>query len=103
MSYRWPWSFARRDGMPNGLPVRDRRAKARIDTRLRRFTLGNPGDVKSVGDGVLELRIDYGPGYRVYFTQIGQLVVILLAGGDKSSQQSDIEAAKRLAKEERGT
>ena len=83
--------------------LRDRRAKARIDARLRRFTLGNPGDVKSVGDGVQELRIDYGPGYRVYFAQVGQLVVLLLAGGDKSTQLTDIETAKRLAKEERGT
>jgi putative addiction module killer protein len=83
--------------------LRDRRAKARIDARLRRFSVGNPGDVKSVGGGVQELRIDYGPGYRVYFTQVGQLVVLLLAGGDKSTQQTDIETAKRLAKEERGT
>ena len=83
--------------------LRDRRAKARIDARLRRFSLGNPGDVKSVGDGVQELRIDYGPGYRVYFTRVGDLVVILLAGGDKSTQQADIDAAKRLARDERGT
>ena len=83
--------------------LRDRRAKARIDSLLRRFSLGNPGDVKSVGDGVQELRIDYGPGYRVYFTRVGDLVVILLAGGDKSTQQADIDAAKRLARDERGT
>jgi putative addiction module killer protein len=83
--------------------LRDQRAKARIDARLRRFTLGNPGDVKSVGGGVQELRIDYGPGYRVYFTRVGQLVVVLLAGGDKSTQQADIDVAKQLAQEERGT
>ena len=83
--------------------LRDRRAKARIDARLRRFSLGNPGDVKSVGDGGQELRIDYGPGYRVYFTRVGDLVVILLAGGDKSTQQAVIDAAKRLARDERGS
>ena len=82
--------------------LRDRRAQARIDARLLRFSLGNPGDVKSVGDGVQELRIDYGPGYRIYFARVGDLVVILLAGGDKSTQQADVEIAKRLAREERG-
>lgn len=82
--------------------LRDRPAKARIDARLRRFALGNPGDVRSVGEGVQELRIDYGPGYRVYFIRVGELIVILLAGGDKSTQQTDIEAARRLAREGRG-
>ena len=83
--------------------LRDQRAKARIDARLLRFRLGNPGDVKSVGDGVQEMRIDYGPGYRVYFTRVGEMIVLLLAGGDKSTQQADIDAAKRIAREERGT
>ena len=67
--------------------------------RIRRIALGNFGDVKPVGDGISELRIDHGPGYRVYLTQQGDTVVILLAGGDKSSQRRDIERAKRLARE----
>ena len=62
--------------------LRDRQAKARIDIRIRRLSLGNPGDVKAVGEGISELHIDYGPGYRVYFVQHGHTVVILLAGGD---------------------
>ena len=78
--------------------LRDRHAKARIDIRIRRLSLGNPGDVKAVGEGVSELRIDYGPGYRVYFVQRGQTVVILLAGGDKRTQDSDIKAALELAR-----
>ena len=77
--------------------LRDRRAKARIDTRIRRLSLGNPGDVKSVGSGVSELRIDYGPGYRVYFIQQGSTVIVLLAGGDKRTQQQDINQAIELA------
>ena len=77
--------------------LRDRQARARIDVRLRRLTLGNPGDVKSVGHGVSELRIDYGPGYRVYFTRRGELLVVLLAGGDKRTQESDIKLAIELA------
>ena len=79
--------------------LRDRRAKARIDIRIRRLSLGNPGDTKSVGDGVSELRIDYGPGYRVYFVQQGSVLVVLLAGGDKSTQARDIAKAKRLARD----
>ncbi len=79
--------------------LRDRQARARIDIRIRRLSLGNPGDVRPVGEGVSELRIDYGPGYRVYFVQRGQTVVILLAGGDKSTQDRDINAALRLARE----
>ena len=78
--------------------LRDRQAKARIDIRIRRLSLGNPGDVKAVGEGVAELRIDYGPGYRVYFVQHGQTVVILLAGGDKRTQDRDIKTALELAR-----
>ncbi len=79
--------------------LRDLKAVARIDIRIRRLSLGNPGDVKSVGSGVKELRIDYGPGYRVYFVDRGRVAVILLCGGDKRSQEADIALAKRLAKE----
>jgi len=79
--------------------VSDESAKARIAIRIRRLSLGNPGDVKPVGKGVSEMRIDYGPGYRVYFVQKGAAIVILLSGGDKRSQKRDIEAAITLAKE----
>ena len=78
--------------------LRDRQAKARIDIRIRRLSLGNPGDVKAVGEAVSELRIDYGPGYRVYFVQHGQTVVILLAGDDKRTQDRDIKTALELAR-----
>lgn len=77
--------------------LRDIRARARIQVRIERMAAGNAGDVKPVGEGVSELRIDYGPGYRVYFTKRGNKVVILLAGGDKSSQSADIKTALRLA------
>ena len=77
--------------------LRDRAAKARIDIRIRRLSLGNPGDVKPVGSGISEMRIDYGPGYRIYFTQCGPALVILLAGGDKSTQENDIRTAHELA------
>jgi putative addiction module killer protein len=77
--------------------LRDRQARARIDVRIRRLSLGNSGDVKPVGGGVSELRIDYGPGYRVYFVQRGQQLVILLAGGDKRTQAQDIQTALELA------
>ena len=79
--------------------LRDRRAVARIAARLDRLAAGNPGDVEPVGEGVSELRINYGPGYRVYFVKRGQAVVILLCGGDKSSQDRDVQLALQLAKE----
>jgi putative addiction module killer protein len=78
--------------------LRDRTARARIDIRIRRLSLGNAGDVKAVGAGVSELRIDYGPGYRIYFVQRGTQLVVLLAGGDKSSQSHDIATAHEIAK-----
>ena len=78
--------------------LRDRQARARINTRIRRLSLGNPGDVKPVGEGVSELRIDYGPGYRVYFVQRGETLVILLAGGAKRTQVRDIKTALQLAR-----
>ena len=77
--------------------LRDIRARARILVRIERLSLGNPGDVKPVGEGVSEKRIDYGPGYRVYFKKIGQTVVVLLAGGDKRTQAKDIKSALHLA------
>jgi putative addiction module killer protein len=79
--------------------LRDRAAKARIEVRIRRLSLGNPGDVKPVGEGVSELRIAHGPGYRVYFVQRGDVLVVLLCGGDKSSQDRDIERAKAMARQ----
>jgi putative addiction module killer protein len=79
--------------------LRDRQAKTRIDIRIRRLSLGNPGDVKPVGEGVSELRIPYGPGYRVYFVQRGEVLVVLLAGGNKSTQERDIRTAKELARD----
>lgn len=78
--------------------LRDVQGRARILVRVARLAMGNPGDVKPVGDGVSELRIDFGPGYRVYFVQQGLEIVILLAGGDKSSQAIDIKTALKLAK-----
>ena len=79
--------------------LRDPLARARINARIRRMSLGNPGDVRPVGEGVSELRIDYGPGYRVYFVQRGQTLAILLAGGDKRTQDRDIATALKLARE----
>ena len=81
----------------NGL--RDARAVAKIAIRIKRLADGNFGDVASVGDGVSELRIHYGPGYRVYFVQRGEVVVILLCGGDKSTQARDIAVARDMARE----
>jgi len=77
--------------------LRDHRARAKIAARIDRLALANPGDVKPVGEGISELRIDYGPGYRVYFAHCGQTLSVLLCGEDKSTQTKDIGAAKRLA------
>jgi putative addiction module killer protein len=79
--------------------LRDVRARAEVARRVRRLALGNPGDVKPVGEGVSELRIHYGPGYRVYYVQRGNILIILLCGGDKSGQSRDIALALKLAKE----
>ena len=79
--------------------LKDRRAKARIQARIDRVEMGNFGDVAPVGEGISELRIFYGPGYRIYFTQRNSTVVILLSGGDKDSQQADITRAKEIAKQ----
>lgn len=79
--------------------LRDVNARARILNRMRRLAAGNPGDVKPVGSGVSEMRIDYGPGYRVYFVQRGKVLVILLCGGDKRTQERDIAKAKTLAED----
>ena len=78
--------------------LRDVRARARVQVRIERLAAGNAGDVEPVGEGVSELRIDYGPGYRVYFKRHGREVVILLAGGDKRTQSADIRTALRLAR-----
>jgi len=81
------WYYALRDG----------KAQVKIDARLERVSLGNFGDYKSVGDGVYELRINYGPGYRIYFRQVGTTIVLLLCGGDKSTQEQDILKAKEYS------
>ena len=75
----------------------DRQARARIQVRIDRVALGNPGDVRPVGEGVSEMRIDYGPGYRVYFVQRGPVVIVLLCGGTKKTQQADIARAIEIA------
>lgn len=80
------------------ISLRDRQAKARINVRIRRLLLGNPGDVRPVGRGVSELRIDYGPAYRVYFARAGHMVVVLLAGGTKDTQEEDVSIAIELAR-----
>lgn len=79
--------------------LNDHNAYVRIVARIRRMEQGNPGDTKSVGAGVMEMRIDFGPGYRVYFTQRGRAIVILLSGGDKRTQKQDIKRAVELARE----
>lgn len=79
--------------------LKDRRAAARVLVRIDRLAAGNPGDVKPVGHGVRELRIDYGPGYRIYFLERGQQLIVLLCGGDKSTQDRDIAEAQRIAAE----
>jgi putative addiction module killer protein len=78
--------------------LRDIQARARVLVRIERLVAGNPGDVKPVGEGVSELRITYGPGYRVYYKMQGQTIVVLLAGGDKRTQAKDIEQALQLAR-----
>lgn len=78
--------------------LRDIHARARVQVRVERLAAGNPGDVRPVGEGISEMRIDYGPGYRVYYTQRGREVVVLLAGGDKRTQVTDIKTALRLAR-----
>jgi putative addiction module killer protein len=77
----------------------DQKAQAKIVSRIERLGLGNPGDVKPVGAGVSEMRVPYGPGYRVYFKQTDKTVVLLLCGGDKSTQEKDIKRAKEIAAE----
>jgi|SRR5581483_9000693 len=79
--------------------LRDRDAQFRISARIRRLSLGNPGDAKPVGSGVSEMRIHHGPGYRIYFTRRGRTLVILLCGGDKRTQDSDIKLAITIAKD----
>ena len=78
--------------------LRDLQARARVQSRIERLAAGNPGDVEPVGEGVSELRINYGPGYLVYFKKRGRELIVLLAGGDKTTQAKDIKAALRLAR-----
>jgi putative addiction module killer protein len=78
--------------------LRDATARARIAVRIRRLAFGNPGDVRPVGEGVSELRIDHGPGYRVYFVQQGEKLIVLLCGGDKRTQDRDIDQATSMAR-----
>ncbi len=84
------------------LGLRDRTARARIEARIVRMALGNLGDVKPVRNGIHEMRIDYGPGYRVYFLQRGQTIIVLLAGGDKRTQDADINRAIEIAHDWKG-
>jgi len=79
--------------------LRDRQAQLRVSARILRLAEGNPGDSKALSGGIVEMKIDYGPGYRVYYTQKGSEIVLLLVGGDKRTQSTDIETAKRLARE----
>ncbi len=78
--------------------LRDAQARTRVQVRILRLKLGNPGDVKPIGEGVSELRIDYGPGYRVYYVKRGSLLIILLAGGAKPTQDKDIKTALKIAR-----
>jgi putative addiction module killer protein len=80
--------------------LNDHTAKAHINRRIDRLERGNPGDVEPIGEGCSEMKIHYGPGYRVYYNDTGQEIIIILCGGDKSTQQDDIEKAKQLAREE---
>ena len=82
--------------------LRDRQAQSRINARIRRLSLGNAGDVKPVGSSVSELRVDYGPGYRVYFMQRGHVLAVLLCGGDKRTQHADIKRAIKISKDWKG-
>ncbi len=77
--------------------LKDQRAQIRIASRLRMTEAGNLGDCKSVGKQISEMRVDVGPGYRLYFTRVGQVIIVMLAGGDKSTQQRDIKRAQRMA------
>ena len=79
--------------------LKDANAVARIVSRIRRIEMGNPGDAKGVGGGVMELRIAYGPGYRVYYVNRGAAIIVLLCGGDKRTQRQDIKRAQELAKD----
>lgn len=79
--------------------LRDRVGKAKIISRIQRLELGNAGNVRAVGEGVSEMKIDFGPGYRVYYKQIEKMIVLLLCGGDKSTQDKDIKRAKQIAAE----
>ena len=81
--------------------LRDRKARVRIDDRLKRLASGHEGDTKPIGGGVRELRLHFGPGYRVYYVWLGKVLIVLLNGGDKSTQARDVTAAKRMAKEAR--
>jgi putative addiction module killer protein len=102
LTLRLCWKSSNRPPTKLGLPIWPTEAKARILARIDRLALGNPGDVKPVGSGVSELRIDYGPGYRVYYVQRGQVVAVLLCGGDKSTQARDIKRAIEISKELKG-
>lgn len=79
--------------------LRDRQAKARIEARILRLSMGNPGDVKPTAHGISEMRINYGPGYRVYYQQRGPVLILLLCGGDKRTQDRDIKRAVQIAKD----
>jgi putative addiction module killer protein len=82
--------------------LRDDNALARILVRIQRLEAGNPGDAKDVGEGISEMRIDYGPGYRVYYKRVGKEILLLLCGGEKGGQSKDIRLAKKLASELKG-